>query len=230
MAADPNKILTSPAISQSAKTEVEELIQSGLAEFTLRQLLGSLVSSASLAERKVYLENTGADKPNGFYDRSLQLGSIPVEVRVPRSRTGEFRPATLPSPYQRGYSEEIQALLVGLLGSSRALNAAKDALRKMGLSGSEQDLERVADSLVDEPELRNSRPLHADMLAVFVDGRYVEMREGDKLRTACIYVVSVWPATAGNPYSAVSSNPPGRISTTGNSSCAISSSAASAAS
>ena len=124
-----------------------------------------------------------------FYDRSLQVGTIPVQVRVPRSRTGDFRPASLPAPYQRGYSEEIQALLFGLLTSSRSLNAAKDALQKMGLSNSQQDLDRVAASLIEELELRNSRPLDCDLLALFLDGKYVEFRDGDRLRPACIYVV-----------------------------------------
>jgi transposase-like protein len=78
---------------------------------------------------------------------------------------------------------------LGLLSSSRSINAAKDALRKMGLSHSEQDLERVAASMTEELELRNSRPLDPDILAVFVDGKYIELREGDKLRSACIYVV-----------------------------------------
>ena len=59
----------------------------------------------------------------------------------------------------------------------------------MGLSRSEQDLERVAVGLIDELELRNSRPIHPDMLALFLDGKYIELREGDKLRSACIYLV-----------------------------------------
>ena len=105
------------------------------------------------------------------------------------AREPESRPASLPSPYRRGYCEEVQSLLVGLLGSSRSINAAKDALQKMGLSHSEQDLERVATGLIEELELRNNRPLDPDMLAVFVDGKYVEFRDGDKLRSACIYLV-----------------------------------------
>jgi hypothetical protein len=87
--------------------------------------------------------------------------------RVPHPRTGEFRPQCLPSRYQRGYSEEEQSLLLGLLSSSRSINAAKDALQKMGLSHSEQDLERVATSMIEELELRNSRALDPDMLALF---------------------------------------------------------------
>ncbi len=107
---------------------------------------------------------------------------------MPRSHTGEFQPATLPSRYRRGYSEEVQSLLLGLLGSSRSIHAAKDALQKMGLSSSEQDLERVATGMIEELELHNSRPLDPDMLAVFVDGKYVELRDGDKLRSSCIYL------------------------------------------
>ena len=189
MSADPKKSVTPTAISELAKNEVDHLLQAGLADLSLRELLGLLISSAGVAERNVYLEKIAADKPNGFYDRSLQVGTVPVEIRVPRTRNGEFRPASLPSPYRRGYSEEVQSLLLGLLSSSRSINAAKDALQKMGLSNSEQDLERVATGLIEELELRNSRPLNPDMLAVFVDGKYVELRDGDKLRSACIYVV-----------------------------------------
>ena len=189
MTADPKKSLASVSLSEIAKNDVEQLLQTGLADFSLRELLGLVISSAGAAERSVYLEKEPTDKPNGFYDRSLQLGTIPVDVRVPRTRTGEFRPTSLPSRYRRGYSEEVQSLLLGLLGSSRSINAAKDALQKMGLSNSEQDLERVATGMIEELELRNSRPLDPDMLAVFVDGKYVELRDGDKLRSACIYLV-----------------------------------------
>ena len=189
MTTDPKKSLPSSAASTIAKTDIDRLLQTGLADFSLRELLGLLISSAGTAERNVYLQDTPTDKPNGFYDRSLLVGSIPVDVRVPRSRSGDFRPASLPAPYRRGYPEEIQSLLLGLLSSSRSVNAAKDALQKMGLSRSEQDLERVAVGLIEELELRNSRPIHPDMMALFVDGKYIELRDGDKLRSACIYTV-----------------------------------------
>jgi len=189
MATDPKKSLTPSVISSTAKTDIDRLLQTGLADFSLRELLGMLISSAGAAERNVYLQDTPTDKSNGFYDRSLQVGSIPVDIRVPRTRQGDFRPVSLPAPYRRGYSEEVQTLLAGLLGSSRSINSAKDALQKMGLARSEQDLERVAVSLIEELQLRNSRPIHPDMLALFVDGKYIEMRDGDKLRSACIYIV-----------------------------------------
>jgi putative transposase len=189
MATDPKKSLPSSSPSSIGKTEVDRLLQTGLADFSLRELLGLLISSAGAAERNVYLQETLNDKSNGFYDRSLQVGSIPVDVRVPRTRNGDFRPTSLPAPYRRGYTEEVQSLLLGLLASSRSVNAAKDALQKMGLTRCEQDLDRIAVGLIEELELRNSRPIHPDMLALFLDGKYIELREGDKLRSACIYIV-----------------------------------------
>jgi putative transposase len=189
MATDPKKSLPPSSASTMAKTDIDRLLQTGLVDFSLRELLGLLISSAGVAERNVYLQDAANDRPNGYYDRSLQVGSIPVDIRVPRTRNGDFRPASIPAPFRRGYSEEVQSLLLGLLGSSRSINAAKDALQKMGLSRSEQDLERVAMGLIEELELRNSRPIHPDMLALFMDGKYIELRDGDKLRTACIYLV-----------------------------------------
>jgi putative transposase len=189
MATSSKKSVAPSSIPESVKSDVDKVLQSGLADFSIRELLGMLISSAGTAERKVYLENSNEDKPNGFYDRSLEVGSMPVEVRVARTRSGDFRPSSLPSRYRRGYPEEVESLLVSLLASSRSVNAAKVALQKMGLSGSEQDLERVAKSFIEELDLRNSRPVDPDMLAMFVDGKYVELREGDKLRSACIYMV-----------------------------------------
>jgi putative transposase len=190
MTTDPKpSVAPTSSPAQPLPAEIRQLLASGLGDFSLRELLGWLLSSVGLAERQDYLERSGQDKPNGFYQRSLQLGTIPLDVRVPRTRTGDFRPASLPGPYQRGYSEEIQSLLLGLLSSSRSLNAAKDALQKMGLSSSQQDLDRVAAGLLDELELRNSRPLDPDLLALFLDGKYIEFRDGDRLRPACIYVI-----------------------------------------
>ena len=189
MATGSKKSVTPSSIPEFVKSDVDKILQSGLTDFSIRELLGLLISSTGTAERKVYLENTNDDQPNGFYDRSLQLGTIPVEIRVPRTRRGGFRPTTLPARYRRGYTEEVESILMGLLASSRSVNAAKTALEKMGLSSSERDLERVATSLIEELELRNSRPVDPDLIALFVDGKYIELREGDKLRSACIYLV-----------------------------------------
>jgi len=220
MATGSKKSVTPSSIPAFAKSDIDQMLQSGMADFTIRQLLGLLMSNTGAAERKVYLENTTDDKPNGFYDRSLQLGTIPVDIRVPRTRHGGFRPTSLPSPYQRGYAEEVESLLLSLLASSRSVNSAKSALRKMGLSSSEHDLERVATILMDEMELRNSRPVDTDLVALFVDGKYIELREGDKLRSACIYLVVGLGLDGKNAFFVASLNQAERIWKCGKQYCA----------
>jgi putative transposase len=189
MATDPKTSVAPNAVPEILEKEVADALACGLGNLSLRELLGLTLSHVGQAERRAYLARVGpADKGNGAYERALRVGSIPVELTVPRTRSGAFRPTVLPAPYERDYPEETQALLVGLLASSRSVNAAKTALRRIGLAGSEQDIETVAADFIEELELRNTRPLDPDLLALFIDGKYVEVRDGDRLRPCCIYL------------------------------------------
>jgi putative transposase len=161
----------------------------GLEQLSTSQLLGLLLETAFSAERATYLRDAQDDKGNGAYERSINIGSLPIEVEVPRTRSGGFRPTTLPPPYQRGYDDATRDLLLQLVASGRSVNASKQALRDLGLAASEPRLEDVAKHFISEFELRNSRPLDPDLLALFLDAKYVEVREGDRLRPYGVYVV-----------------------------------------
>lgn len=189
MPSDPKSNLSQNSLSKTLDDEIDRLLGAGLDNFSVRELLGMMLSAAGQAERRAFLAEATDDKGNGGYERSLNVGSVPVDIRVPRTRTGNFRPASLPPPYERGYSDEAQALLLGVLSSARSVNAAKSALRKMGLGSCSEELDTVASGFVEELELVNSRPVDPDLLAVFLDGKYVEVKQDDRLRPACIYLV-----------------------------------------
>jgi transposase-like protein len=155
----------------------------------LRAALGSLLGMVAKAERSHFLGQNQEDKANGFYSRSLSLGSLPLEINVPRVRSGQFRPAVLPALYLRGYPETSQALLLNLLASSRSQAAAKSALAQLGLPLSEQDLEQVVGEVLEDFKLLNSKPIGADLLALFMDAKLVEVRDGNQLKTTTIYLV-----------------------------------------
>ena len=186
MTTDPDNSRSPNPTAESLPEEIAQALAGGLGDFNLREWLGLMRRSLGYAERQKYLARTTADKGNGAYPRSLPAGSIPLDIAVPRTRNGAFRPSILPPPYQRDYPEETQALLLALLASSRSLNAAKTALRRLGLSGSEQDIDAVAHEFIEELQLRNSRPLDPDLLALFLDAKYVEVREADRLRPGAI--------------------------------------------
>ena len=90
MATDPKSSLPPTAPADSLPAEISQALTSGVGDFNLRELLSWLLSSVGLAERKAYLERILQDQPNGFYQRWLQLGTIPLEVRVPRTRSGDL--------------------------------------------------------------------------------------------------------------------------------------------
>jgi putative transposase len=66
---------------------------------------------------------------------------------------------------------------------------SKTLCGRWGFPAPNRNWNRVATGLIEELDLRNSRPLDPDLLALFLDGKYVEFRDGDRLRPACIYVV-----------------------------------------
>ena len=151
MSTDPKHNLPSMnELPKEARQQLDSLLEHGLGELNLRQILATALKALNEAERRQFLNQSNDDKANGFYDRSLMLGSIPLDVEVPRARSGEFRPSLLPPPYQRSYPQETQSLLLALLASSRSINAAKTALRNLGLSVSEQELETVANEFIQE--------------------------------------------------------------------------------
>ena len=60
----------------------------------------------------------------------------------------------------------------------------------MGVNASPDELDAVASGFIEELELVNLRPIDPDMLAIFFDGKYVDIKEDDRLRPACIYLVT----------------------------------------
>jgi transposase-like protein len=96
MPTDPHPGLAPNASSKSLPAEIAQALAAGLGNFSLRELLGLILNSLGQAERQAYLARTPTDKGHGTYARALQMGSIPLQMEVPRTRTGSFRPGLRP--------------------------------------------------------------------------------------------------------------------------------------
>ncbi len=72
MSVDPKDSVSPEVLTASAKSQIEAVFESGLAEFSLGELLGGLMSGIGLAERNTHLDRSSQDKPNVFYDRALR--------------------------------------------------------------------------------------------------------------------------------------------------------------
>lgn len=171
------------------ESTLQELESSGLSSMTLKELLGEILSSVAQSERKRFLEQQPQDKANGFYERGLGVGSLPLQVQVPRVRSGEFRPAILPEKHQRIFPEEQRELLLSLLLSSRSKNAAKQSLARLGLPYSEEQMDQISAEVLEEFKLKNTAPLDPDLLAVWLDAKFLEVKEGQTLKPYTTYLL-----------------------------------------
>ena len=59
------------------------------------QILQTAMNLLMLAERNLHLENTTENKANGFFERQLGTSLGTINLKVPRDRNGDFRPAIL---------------------------------------------------------------------------------------------------------------------------------------
>lgn len=173
--------------SSSMESLLSEVEASGLGQWTIGQLLTQLIQQAAIKERGLYLENKPSDKANGFYSRNLSVGSMPLNVFVPRVRSGEFRPEFLPNHYQRSHGEDYQQLLLSMLASSKSKNAAKESIRRMGLSYSEEQVDAIVADTLESFKLGNTKPLESDMIGLFIDAKPIDVKEGHVLKSMTIY-------------------------------------------
>jgi hypothetical protein len=91
MSTGSNKSLPPSSPRQLEKSEIEKLLQSGLGDFSLRELLGGLLSSLAQAERGAYL-------PMAFIRARCGWDRCPSRWRSHAAAAGNFaRPRCPPA-------------------------------------------------------------------------------------------------------------------------------------
>lgn len=186
---NPSKSETSKTIEAQVRESFSGVSAEALSQMTVSQFLGQALNILFESERSNFLRRSPEEKGNGGYERQLNVGSLPLDVVIPRVRSGSFRPSLLPPRYVRGFSDEMQSMMTSLLASSRSFAAAKTALSRMGLPYSGKDLDAVAKEFVDIAKLKNSSALPADLIAIYADVKLVDVREEEKVFTSSLYTV-----------------------------------------
>lgn len=138
-------------------------------------LLGKILSALLSKEREYYLQSVsgGEDPANGFYGRKIQSTLGNVEIEVPRTRSGAFRPQLLPEPWSRteiSFDRFLKELL--LHGFSK--QKIKQVLKARGQSLPEDLLDDMCDSVEEEFRLLTTKHIPEELLALLVDCKQVE--------------------------------------------------------
>ncbi|ADQ39611.1 transposase mutator type [Caldicellulosiruptor acetigenus I77R1B] len=154
----------------------------------LKKLLEDLLDWFMLSEREIYLSKNDNDKGNGFYERKLATPIGNLEISVPRTRTGGFRPHILPEPYKRvdeSYTELLMSLVINGYSETTLLNT----LKSLDLPYSEDELSRIKNNLKNELDLFKQRELPQEAFALIIDAYHSEIKDGSKVKKAACYII-----------------------------------------
>ncbi|AZT89249.1 IS256 family transposase [Caldicellulosiruptor changbaiensis] len=154
----------------------------------LKQLLENLLDCFMLSERTVYLAKNENDKGNGFYDRKLATPVGSLEISVPRTRSGNFRPSILPDRYKRVDSSYTD-LLMSLVANGYSESSLVQTLKSTNLPYSEDEIEKIKSDLKNELQLFKQRELPENTFALIIDGYHCEIKDNSKVKQATCYVV-----------------------------------------
>ena len=142
----------------------------------LTEGLSQLLNSSLQFQRKAHLDQSPEDRANGYApQRTIHLGSTPIEVQIPRSRNG-FYPPILPK-YQRHVCDTYADLLRQILIQAKSFKSAVRTLQSLGLGYSQTQIDELLNELYTEAKNFNLRPLSPDWYAIFIDAKVIHLKD-----------------------------------------------------
>ncbi|MCX7725553.1 MAG: IS256 family transposase [Chitinispirillaceae bacterium] len=141
-------------------------------------ILPIILNTIMKEEREIHLQHNQNDYANGFHNKTLFLNQQPIDVKVPRTRSSNFFPTSIPK-YSRIISDEYSNLIESLLLSSKSLQSLKLSLKKLNLPYSEEELEKIMDEILTNFNDFIKRELHSDWLIISIDAKKIEVKDNE---------------------------------------------------
>jgi len=143
-------------------------------------------------ERDEYLTSLKSsgfnDKANGFYNRNFKsLLQSHLRINIPRTRKGEFNPATI--ELIKANSNQVQELVLSLYKKGMTSRDISDLLEEIFCEKiSKSTISNLAKSFHEVREAWNNSSLEEEYLAVFCDAIYITVRRGDSYAKEAVYI------------------------------------------
>jgi len=154
----------------------------------IKTIAALLLNELMKKEREIYLRESIDNKANGYYERQLACFLGNLGISVPRDRKSEFRPAILPSEWQKG-DESFQEFILNLVLQSYSPNKIKALLQSMNLPYSAEQIEEIKEDLYNKAKEIRTRELPSDMFALFIDAYHTQIKdeEVNRIKKSVIY-------------------------------------------
>jgi transposase-like protein len=161
----------------------------------IKQLSKALIEramQAELSEQLGYEKSKSGDKEtenrrNGMSKKTLRTDQGPMEIEVPRDRTGDFEPQIIPKHQRewRGFDDKILSMY-GLGLSTRAIQENLKEIYNVDVSP--ELISRVTDEVKGLVEEWRSRPLESFYPVLFFDALRVNIREEGQVLKNAVYL------------------------------------------
>lgn len=165
-------------------------------ENALKEIFGPMFEAMLQGEMTNHLgyesNDHGAKKTsnrrNGYSKKTLKTSGGTVDISVPRDREATFEPKLIPK-HQNNVSElERKVLAMYARGmSQRDISATIEDI--YGFEISAQAISTITDSVMDELNEWQNRPLSKFYTFLFVDCMYVSIRRDYEVKTCAVYSI-----------------------------------------
>lgn len=151
------------------------------------QILKYSLEALMRAEREEHNLATN-DQSNGYRPRKTYGNGRMMELKVPRSRLGQFYPVVL--GLLRNQEEECRRLAFSLYGKGLTTEQVGELFDELyGRSYSKSSISRMFDYARDEVERWQNRPLEAYFPILFIDATFISVRRGESVSKEAFYTV-----------------------------------------
>lgn len=151
----------------------------------------TVLESLMLIEREEYLKSsTGEhDSANGAYLRSFKsLRTNSLQISIPRSRNGQFKPLTLDLIKQQ--NEQINELALLLYRKGLSTRDVSNVMQEFfGESISHASVNKLASSFHDIRMAWEAMPLDAYYKVIYCDALYINLKRGDSYSKEAVHVM-----------------------------------------
>ncbi len=137
-------------------------------------------------------ENSVSDnKRNGFSSKTLKTSDGDVEIKVPRDRQGAFDPVTVPK--HKTMSLQLEEVMISLYAKGMSTADIVDFVEQTyGVQYSRTQVSTITNSLLEDIQQWQSRPLDDQYAIVWIDAIYYKIREDGRVKSkACLVVLGV---------------------------------------
>ena len=186
----PNQKLAQAILNQYQPKSVEDM------QDALKDIFGPMFEAMLQGEMNSHLgysnnergEKETTNRRNGYTKKTLKttVGDVPIEV--PRDREGTFEPAVVPK--RKRDVSDIQDKVLSMYAKGMSQRDIADTIEDIyGFEISHETISEITDSVLEQLEEWQNRPLKKFYTFLFVDCLYVTIRKDYETKNYAVYVI-----------------------------------------